>query len=296
MSDETPFGNSPPRVALIGGAGRMGRMFRPLFEADGCAVLIADEAAGHESPEAVVPRADVVLVTVPIRETVPLIRRIAPLLRADQLLTDFTSIKTEPVKEMLETPAAVIGCHPIFGPMANPAGQNVAMCPARPGRFLPWYRAFFERHGMSVVLLTPEAHDQAMAFIQGLTHFINIAFATTLRETGADLESLLQVCSPVYRVFFAVLSRILSGDPQLYGQIQLDNPANTEVVRAFLDNGAALLSLVENQDARGFDELFREAADYLGDYKYVARQDSEFLIEQMRRYLLQRDPPTPEDT
>ncbi len=214
-----------------------------------------------------------------------MIRSIAPLMAPGQLLSDFTSIKAEPVEAMLASPAAVIGCHPIFGPMPNVQGQNVVLCPARPGPFLGWYRDFLEGHGMKVVELSPEAHDRSMAFIQGLTHFINITFAGTLRSQGADLEQLLRVCSPVYRVFFAMLCRILSGDPALYGQIQIGNRENLPVVREFLENGAELLRGVEEENWEGVNRLIEEAAAGLGDYKQTAREESDFLIEQMRKLL-----------
>jgi prephenate dehydrogenase len=138
---------------------------------------------------------------------------------------------------------------------------------------------------MHPVAMTPQGHDEAMAFIQGLTHFLNITFARTLQTRQADLEALLRVCSPVYQVFFAVLSRILSGDARLYGQIQLLNRENVPVLREYLDNAQALLGAVERGDAEAFYAMFQQAADYLGDFKTVARDESNFLIEQMRGYL-----------
>ncbi|HUJ76733.1 MAG TPA: prephenate dehydrogenase dimerization domain-containing protein, partial [bacterium] len=181
----------------------------------------------------------------------------------------------------------VIGCHPLFGPMPNPAGQNVVLCPARPGPCLEWYEDLVRRMGMQPVVMTPEAHDGAMAFIQGLTHFLNIVFAHTLQTRQADLQALLQVCSPVYRVFFAVLSRILSGDAQLYGQIQIMNRENIPVLREFLANGTELLGAVEERRWEEFYRVFNDSAAYLGDFRDAARRESDFLIEQMRRYLEQ---------
>jgi prephenate dehydrogenase len=144
---------------------------------------------------------------------------------------------------------------------------------------------FLRGHGMNPVQMTPQGHDEAMAFIQGLTHFLNITFARTLQTRKADLEALLRVCSPVYQVFFAVLSRILSGDPHLYGQIQLLNRENVPVLREFLDNAQGLLATVESRDWEGFYQVFQQAADYLGDFKTVARDESNFLVDQLRVYL-----------
>jgi prephenate dehydrogenase len=281
MSEQADQGAVPSTIGLVGGTGIMGQMFKGLFEASGYRVLISGLET-ELSNERLVEASDVVIFAVPVRDTVSVIRSLAPLVRPGQLLSDFTSIKQEPVAAMLETDASVIGCHPIFGPLPTPEGQNLAMCPARPGPFLDWYRGFFESHGIRVVSITPEEHDESMAFIQGLTHFINITFANTLRTRGANLDRLLELCSPVYRVFFAMLSRILSGDPQLYGQIQITNRANIPVVKDFQDNGAALLRLVEREDWEGVYGLIAEAAQNLGDYKLTARAESDFLIEQMR--------------
>jgi prephenate dehydrogenase len=258
-------------------------MFRRLFEASGCSVLISGPGTPLGNEE-LVEQADVVIVAVPVRITVEVIGTIAPRMRPEQLLSDLTSIKREPVEAMLASPAAVIGCHPIFGPMPTPRGQNVVLCPERPGPFLEWYRGFFESHGIRVTELSPEAHDRSMAFIQGLTHFLNITFARTLLTQRADLEQLLQICSPVYRVFFAMLCRILSGDPELYGQIQVTNRENIPVVRDFLANGELLLRRAEAEDWEGVYRLIGEAAENLGDYRDVAREESDFLIERMREW------------
>jgi chorismate mutase / prephenate dehydrogenase len=192
---------------------------------------------------------------------------------------------------MLASPASVIGCHPLFAPMASPAGQNVVLCPARPGPWQAWYEGFLAGHGMVVVQLEPAEHDEAMAFIQGLTHFINIVFARTLQTRRARLEQVLQVCSPVYQVLFAILCRILSGDAHLYGQIQASNPANPPVLEEFLANGRAFLDVVERQDWEAVYGFFDEAAAYLGDYRQVAREESDFLIERMTEYLARRRGP-----
>ncbi|MDH4225883.1 MAG: prephenate dehydrogenase/arogenate dehydrogenase family protein, partial [Deltaproteobacteria bacterium] len=212
---DSPTGRIPRTIGLAGGTGKMGMMFKRLFEADGQTVLVAGRSTSLTFEE-LARRSDVVIVSVPISHTGEVIQRIAPLLNPDQLFSDFTSIKSAPVAAMLKSAAQVVGCHPIFGPMGQPEGQNVVLCPARPGDLAPWYREFFTRHGMRVHEMTPAEHDEAMGVIQGLTHFINIAFAKTLETRGVDLQRILNVCSPVYRVTFAMLSRILSGDPALY--------------------------------------------------------------------------------
>lgn len=272
----------------------MGRMFRALFEADGYQVRVSgpSDDPGYDG---LVESSDVVILMVPISQTRAVIEKIAGRMRPDQLLSDFTSVKGEPVAAMLGSPARVIGCHPIFGPMPDPKGQNVVLCPARPGDFLPWYHGFLTGHGMTVVEMTADAHDKAMAFIQGLTHFINITFAQTLQTQQANLAEILKVCSPVYQVLFSILCRILSGDAELYGQIQISNRNNLPVLDHFVGNSTALLEAIRDADTEVVYRIFNESAAYLGEYKYVAQENSDFLIERMTefqaRHAAERKPP-----
>ena len=270
----------------------MGRVFRPLFESDGHRVTVSgpSDDPGYGG---LVESSDVIIVTVPIHQTVSVIERIAPLLRPGQLLSDFTSVKGEAVAAMMATRAQVIGCHPIFGPMTNPTGQNVVLCPARPGDFLDWFSGYLTRHGMKVVEMSAESHDRAMAFIQGLTHFINITFARTLQTQQANLEEILKVCSPVYQVLFSILCRILGGDAHLYGQIQISNRDNLPVLADFLSNCEDLLGAINHSDAEAVYRMFNESAEYLGDYKAVARENSDFLIDRMTEFLAAGRPTKP---
>jgi prephenate dehydrogenase len=183
---------------------------------------------------------------------------------------------------MLETPAFVIGCHPIFGPVPDPAGQNVVLCPARPGPFLDWYRELFTSHGMHVEVMEAEAHDRAMGLVQGLLHFVNVTFARSLQSSGASANDLLRVSSPVYRLFFATLGRILSGDPALYSAIQVRNPWTRTTVRDFLRDGQELLGAIERNDEPAFQRVFDEAAAFLGESRGEARAESEWIIEHPR--------------
>ena len=65
-------------------------------------VMMADVETERTMEEAAAV-ADVVIVSVPIDTTVELIHRIGPLVRAEALLMDVTSIKVAPVKAMLDS-------------------------------------------------------------------------------------------------------------------------------------------------------------------------------------------------
>ena len=63
---------------------------------------------------------------------------------------DLTSLKAAPVKEMLESPASVVGLHPMFGGRVSSfSGQTLAACPVRIGpEQWQWLRGLFAQSGI----------------------------------------------------------------------------------------------------------------------------------------------------
>src|SRR5512136_573051 len=99
------------KAGIIGGTGKMGGLFAGVLARAGWEVMVSGRST-HLTIRELADRTDLVMVSVPIRETVPVIRAIAPHLRADQVLCDLTSLKVVPVRAMLESRAQVIGFHP----------------------------------------------------------------------------------------------------------------------------------------------------------------------------------------
>ena len=88
-------------IGIIGGTGKFGQWFRKFFEEQGHKVLIAGRKT-ELTPVELARTSDIVIVSVPIKNTVETIEHIAPHVREDALLMDFTSLKQEPVKAMLK--------------------------------------------------------------------------------------------------------------------------------------------------------------------------------------------------
>lgn len=267
------------RIGIIGGTGGMGTLFSRIFSNAGHEVLVSGRATPLSNAD-LVEAAEVVIVSVPIRSTVPVIREIAPFLSGDHLLCDVTSLKATPVAAMLETKADVLGLHPMFGPsVSSLKNQTVVACPARvaPERADDVLDVFREA-GAKVTVMDPLEHDRLMAVVQGLTHFTTLTLAGTMRRLSVDLPTLLSVTSPVYQIEMAVIGRILGQDPDLYGPILGENPAVPEVLDAFADAAAEVREAVESGDDEVFSRLFREDAAFFAGYIPRATEDSEALI------------------
>jgi len=270
------------KAGIIGGTGKMGRLFVPLFERAGYDVLVS----GRSTPLTnirLAERCDIVIVSVPIHDTVRVIREIAPVLTKDQLLCDFTSLKALPVAAMLESEARVIGLHPLFGPtVPSLRNQTIIVCPARaPEETVHALVSLFTREGAHCTMATPEHHDRMMAVVQGLTHFVTLCMADSVRRLGLDIETTLAFTSPVYQIELSLVGRLLSQDPSLYADILQQNPYVPDVLSVCTSSAGDLFDIVNSKDPEQFREFFLRNRRHLGKYCDEGMKTTDDLIESM---------------
>jgi len=269
-------------AGIIGGTGKMGRLFGGVLERHGFEVLVSGRSTTLTNAK-LAEQSDLVMVSVPIRSTVGVIGEIAPLLGKDQLLCDLTSLKAAPVKAMLASEAQVLGMHPLFGPtVSSLRNQTVVLTPARCGTpFCSRLPGILKEEGADLVVMDPDAHDRLMAVIQGLTHFGNLCMAEAIRRSGTDLADALRATSPVYRIQMGLIGRLLSQDPGLYGDMLQLNPHVPAVLAAFEGAAADLCSRVEGGDPAAFSGFFGRVAEMYRPYTNQASTETDALIEFM---------------
>ena len=266
-------------AGIIGGTGQMGRFFAGVFEAAGWEVIVSGTKTSLTNQD-VAEMADLIMVSVPIRATVGVIREVAPILSEEQVFCDLTSLKVEPVRAMLSSRAEVIGLHPMFGPgAASLRGQTIVATPARCGKeTLEGLLSVFRDQGAAITLSTPEDHDRMMAVIQGLTHFGTLAKAEAIRRTGADVAETLLFTSPVYRIEMGLVGRLLAQDAGLYGDMLQMNSAVPEVLAQFEEAVRTLREIVESGDDERFRAFFMENAGHYASYLRTATVETDDLV------------------
>jgi len=279
---EVPLDVEPKTIAIVGGEGGMGRSIQTLFSDLGHEVLSADLETELRPAEAAAT-ADVVLISVPIRETRAVIEQIGPLVRKDALLMDVTSIKTDPMAAMLSsTEASVVGTHPMFGPGVNTyQGQRVVLCPGRGDAWLDWARQMFTARGLVISEATPAEHDSMMAIVQVLHHFKTQVLGMALSRTGTPLEETLRFTSPAYLLEAYVTGRHFAQSPDLYGPIEMLNPDSKQVIDTFRKAAAELAEILAAGDQQTFDQVFEDVRAFFGDFTDEALEQSGFLIDRL---------------
>ena len=245
-------------IGIIGGTGGIGRWFADFFKKEGHTVHVSGRRTGMDMDE-MAQKCQVVIVSVPIGVTTQVIEQVGPKMKKESLLMDFTSLKEEPVKAMLEHSCSeVMGCHPLFGPDVDSIeGQNIVFCPARTEKWSNWPKDIFKKRGARVFETTPENHDEMMAIIQGLNHLNTITMGLALRETGVDLTELKKFSTPIFDTKLAIIEKIFTNNPQLYAEIITLNPHIHKILDIYEKNLAQLKNLVDIGDTEGLRELIK---------------------------------------
>lgn len=279
---EVPAGEAPQTIAVIGGHGKIGRLLVRLFGDLGHHLLVADTDTTLRAEEAAAA-ADVTVISVPIEHTEAVIRAVGPKVRADGLLMDVTSIKSAPMRAMLDsTTASVVGTHPMFGPTVHTLqGQRVVLCRGRGDWWADWVAQALTARGLVITETTAEHHDRVMSVVQVLTHFQTQVQGLTLARLGLSLSETLPFTSPAYLLELYVAARHFAQDPALYGPIEMRNPRTADVTAAFGRTVQEVAQVLATGDQAAFAALFEEVRGFFGDFTAEALVQSSFLIDRI---------------
>jgi prephenate dehydrogenase len=271
-----------PIIGIIGGTGAMGQWFKRYFESQGYKVMIASRKT-ELSIEDCAKQSDVVIISVPMDITIDIIKKVAPLVKKEGLLTDLTSLKIEPMAAMMKySNCSVIGMHPVFGPSIKTIkNQKVVVCPGRGKKWQKWLTDSLNKEGAHIKIASAAEHDKMMSVIQGVIHFSSITVSHVLRELKIDIFESKDYSSPIYKVRMDMVGRILNQDPRLYANIEIMNPKTKKALQTYLKTSKKLYNIIKQKNTDGFVKYFNEAADYLGDFKKEAEYYSNYLIEEL---------------
>ena len=114
--------------------------------------------------------ADVIILSLPIRETERMIKKISSVVKPGTLVMDVCSVKIKPVewmKKYLPRNVEIAGTHPLFGPDSISQGMKeppVVICPIRlKKQGKKKLEAIFSPFGAKIINTTPKKHDQDTA-------------------------------------------------------------------------------------------------------------------------------------
>jgi prephenate dehydrogenase len=147
------------------------------------------------------------------------------LVRPDSLVIDVCSVKVKPVdvlQRVLPPSVQIIATHPLFGPASAKNGleaQKIMVAPTRVREEV--YRQvknfFSDTLKLTLIECTPEEHDQSMAYVLGLSHYIGrVVQHMNIPETNLTTLAYANLLD---------MKRVQGSDSwELFQSIMLENP------------------------------------------------------------------------
>lgn len=269
------------KIVIVGGRGKLGALFAHYFTLSGYRVEALEKEDWANAAE-ILNGADMVLVSVPIANTLDVLEQLKPYLNDKMLLADLTSVKTQPLAKMLEVHSgAVVGLHPMFGSdIASQAKQVIACCHGRYPERYQWLLAQMQIWGAKIEEIVAEEHDHAMTYIQALRHFSTFVYGLHLAKQPVKLPQLLALSSPIYRLELAMIGRLFAQDGSLYADIIADKPENLAVIKSLQESFADGVRYFEQKDKNGFLQAFEQVHQWFGDYSEQFLKESRILLQQ----------------
>jgi len=258
------------KVAVIGGAGKMGRWLVGFLARDGHQVVAADvnteglrrgkgkAAVDIMSTAEAVEAADVVLISVPMDSFDEVVEEIGHYVRPGQIIMDVTSVKVAPVEAMHRyiKEGVVLGAHPMFGPGAGGIGnKNIVLTPTNGEETALAQRVkeYLEARRARVTLMSPSEHDEMMAIVLGLPSFVALVSADTLLGLG-KMGQARAVSGSTHRLLLMLAESVVSEGSELYASLQMRLPNMEEVEEVFRGASREWAGLVRRRDRQGFIE------------------------------------------
>jgi prephenate dehydrogenase len=274
------LGNGGKKVAIIGGTGKMGQWFAKFYQKRNYKVQIVGrnpektiKIAKKLNVEAAktyfeaVRDSDIVVVSVPPKETPKIILQNAKYMRKGAVLFDIASIKSniiEALKKAESYHIRAISLHPMFGPgTVSLKNKNLLIIPITPDTsLLREISKTFESEGAVVhVVENAKVHDEAIALTLSLPHFINIVFGMTL--SARNINELKKFGGSTFLLQLMITESIFQEDPELYASIQTENKYFGKLLKNFLNISKQMSAIVENKNLTGFIKKFENAKSQL---------------------------------
>ncbi|NDC79815.1 MAG: prephenate dehydrogenase/arogenate dehydrogenase family protein [Verrucomicrobia bacterium] len=208
---------------------------------------------------------DLVVLATPPTALPDLVRSILPHLSPSSMVTDVSSVKEsveENIAPLLKDKARWIGSHPMAG------SEDSGLSAARAGLFqnapviltptastsaatLKDATSFWIALGARVISMSPQIHDDQVARISHLPHFLAAALVL------AAGKGPLPLAGPGYRD----TTRVAAGPARLWAEILLQNRRGVlSAIREFRSATDNLFAALENGDAQSLEKILDEAA------------------------------------
>lgn len=219
-----------------------------------------------------IPDADLVVIATPVGQSLQVAQEVLPLMKADSILTDVGSVKTELVEGLRgEIPAGrhFLGGHPIAG--TERSGVEAAFAtlfedtnciltptPETSAYALDKVKRLWEMVGSQVIIMDPDHHDQVFAAVSHLPHMVAYSLVKTVAEIDGGQGELFLYTGGGFRDF----TRIASSHPEMWRDICLNNQENIlKALNSYRNSLELLEKAIREKDGQLLYQFFLSAKE-----------------------------------
>lgn len=277
------------KTAILG-AGKMGVWFAKFCKEKGDTVIVADRNAEKlaklkkelniETADFAdaVKVADRVFICVSINAFEEIVEKISPAVREGQTVMDICSIKESPVNIMHKhlKNALVLGTHPVFGPGSSTLKRKAFILTpttTEEQKLAENFKAWLEKEGAHVFIMTPRHHDELMSVVLGFPHFLGVVACDTLLEQ-VNYSETKNVAGTTYRMLFTLAESAALETPELFATLQTSLPDVESIEKLYLQKTQEWLNLIKHKDQEALikkiealkAKLMKISSDYSKSY------------------------------
>lgn len=279
------------QVTIIGGSGGMGKVFGKFFKDHGFHVTlyardqwkleeVSQELNVNSSTnlEECINNADIVMISIPIKNTTEMVNKVTPLMKKNALIFDISSLKFSVYKALKNAseryPINCLSLHPMFGPGIKKM-KNYVMVALKVGgtedydEIVDELFKLFESDGLIITHTTPEEHDKRMALTLAVPHMFNILFLNLLRKSGIPLNELTRFTGTTFLLQKVFAESIIQREMDMFGEIQMENLQFYKVLDIFESLVKEYKNIIQNKREIAFREIFTKGLEY-------SREDDHF--------------------
>ncbi len=214
--------------------------------------------------------ADLVIIAVPVRTTIPVLKGVIPGLKIGAIVTDVGSVKGGIVDEadsIMPDGVFFVGAHPIAG--TEYSGVEAAFSTLFEGRrciLTPTEKtskeafeavgALWRAAGSNLVEMDTFTHDRVLAAVSHLPHMIAYSLVNSVADMDDEIDGVLGFSAGGFKDF----TRIASSSPAMWLDIcAMNRDALLEVIKVFESRVTRLKTMLEDENYSSLMEEFERA-------------------------------------
>ncbi|MFW9807707.1 MAG: prephenate dehydrogenase/arogenate dehydrogenase family protein [Candidatus Thorarchaeota archaeon] len=262
------------RIAVIGGAGKMGKWLVDHFHQKGNSLIIADQRSLSQSDveftksnTTAVSDADVVFISVPMELTAQVILDIVPQMKSNSILCEISTMKSNVIEVLQDEICEEIqplSIHPLFGPAAGTLKKKFALIPVREAdEEKRIAQSLFPE--TEIIVVGKDEHERIMALTLTLPYFTNMVLASVFEEE--DIQLMEKLSGTTFSIQILLAGSIMSHSSEFHAQLYSENKYAGEILSIFqkeLEKKLHLLAVDRREFERSYNRLQARISDKIG--------------------------------